>query len=118
MKTPAPDHPITITPTVGEVSVKAGPDLIAFSDKALTLNEADSPPVQYLPRDAALPGHLVKNAITTVCPYKGVANYYDLIVDDRLIERACWSYESPYPAMTAIAGYLAFYPDKVTISRD
>jgi uncharacterized protein (DUF427 family) len=27
-----------------------------------------------------------------------------------------WSYETPFPAMKEIAGYLAFYPNKVEIS--
>jgi len=28
-----------------------------------------------------------------------------------------WSYEAPYPAVAAIAGHLAFYPDKVEIEE-
>ena len=30
---------------------------------------------------------------------------------------AVWSYEDPLPGMERIAGYLAFYPDRVTITR-
>jgi hypothetical protein len=36
-------------------------------------------------------------------------------MDGRLEENAVWTYEQPYPAMSAIAGYLAFYPNKVEI---
>jgi uncharacterized protein (DUF427 family) len=34
-------------------------------------------------------------------------------VDGRTAENAVWTYEHPYPAAAAIAGYLAFYPDRV-----
>jgi uncharacterized protein (DUF427 family) len=27
-----------------------------------------------------------------------------------------WTYRDPYPAVAQIAGHLAFYPDRVTIS--
>jgi uncharacterized protein (DUF427 family) len=29
------------------------------------------------------------------------------------VENAVWSYETPHDDMTSIAGYLAFYPDRV-----
>ena len=32
-------------------------------------------------------------------------------------ENAIWTYETPFPAMAEISGYLAFYPDKVRIEQ-
>ena len=32
------------------------------------------------------------------------------------VEDAIWSYEQPYPAVAAIAGHVAFYPDKADIT--
>ena len=45
MKTPGPDHPITftITPAPGRVTVRAGGTVLASSDRALALREADYP---------------------------------------------------------------------------
>jgi len=43
MKTPGPDHPITITPAPGRVTVRAGGTVLASSDRALVLREADYP---------------------------------------------------------------------------
>ena len=34
-----------------------------------------------------------------------------------MLENAVWTYETPFPAMAGIAGYLAFYPNKVTIEE-
>jgi len=32
------------------------------------------------------------------------------------VDDAIWTYEEPYPAVAAIAGHVAFYPDKVDIT--
>ena len=34
------------------------------------------------------------------------------------VDDAIWFYEQPYPAVAAIAGHVAFYPDKAEISVD
>jgi uncharacterized protein (DUF427 family) len=34
------------------------------------------------------------------------------------IDDVIWTYEQPYPAVAAIAGHVAFYPDKAEISVD
>jgi uncharacterized protein (DUF427 family) len=52
---------------------------------------------------------LAPAARRTVCPWKGDASYFSL----EGAENAVWSYESPKAEVAAIAGRLAFYPDKV-----
>ena len=49
----------------------------------------------------------------THSPYKGDASYYSIRVGDKVGQDAIWSYEQPFPAMAAIAGHLAFYPNRV-----
>ena len=49
---------------------------------------------------------------TSWCPYKGEASYVSLTDGARDIG---WSYETPLPAMSAIAGYIAFYAGKVVV---
>ncbi|WP_022719643.1 DUF427 domain-containing protein [Rhodopseudomonas sp. B29] len=117
MKTPGPDHPITITPTPNRVRVTAGGVVIADTVRALTLKEASYPPVQYIPREDADMTRLVKTERSTHCPYKGDASYFSIKSDGGEIGNAIWSYEQPFPAMREIAGYLAFYPDRVTIEQ-
>lgn len=113
MKLPGPDHPITITPTQGRVVVKIGDEVIADTRCALTLNEASYPPVQYIPRRDTRMALLARSTHQSHCPYKGEAAYYTLRVGGTETENAVWSYEQPFPAMAEIAGYLAFYPNKV-----
>ena len=113
MKHPSADHPITITPTKGRVQVRFGGRVIADSTRALTLQEASYPPVQYIPRDDAQMDFFQPSTHRTHCPYKGDASYFTLKAGDQSAQNAVWSYTDPYPAMKEIAGHLAFYPDRV-----
>lgn len=117
MKLPGPDHPITITQNPRRVRVTAGDIVIAETSKALTLNEAKYPAVQYVPREDANMALLERTDRVTHCPYKGDANYYSVKADGKTLDNAIWTYETPYPAMTEISGHLAFYPDKVKIEE-
>ncbi|MEU9987674.1 DUF427 domain-containing protein [Streptomyces sp. NPDC048045] len=46
---PGPNHPITIKPTGVRVVARAGAQIVADTTRALTLREANYPPVQYIP---------------------------------------------------------------------
>lgn len=113
-KTPDADHPITIAPFKGRVIVRAGDAVIADSMDALTLKEATYPPVFYLPREDVNMAALTRSARQTHCPYKGQASYFDLPIGPEGLN-AVWSYETPHQAVSAIAGRLAFYANKVSI---
>jgi uncharacterized protein (DUF427 family) len=115
MKLPGPDHPIDVTLNRKRVQVLFQGHLIAETRGALALKEANYPVVQYIPREDAQMAVLSRTARSTHCPYKGDAAYYTISRDGVIAENAVWSYEEPYPAMDAIRGYLAFYPDKVEI---
>ncbi len=116
MKIPGPDHPITVTPHEGRVTVTFNGTIVAETLNALVLREASYPPVFYIPRTSARFAHYEKTAHTTHCPYKGDASYFTLEADGARAENAVWSYEAPYPAMAAIKDHVAFYPDKVRIA--
>jgi uncharacterized protein (DUF427 family) len=113
MKLPSADHPITITPTKGRVQVRFGGRVIADSTRAMTLQEASYPPVQYIPREDTEMGSLQATQHKTHCPYKGDASYFSVKAGDKSTENAVWSYVEPYPAVSEIAGHLAFYPDRM-----
>jgi uncharacterized protein (DUF427 family) len=113
---PGPDHPITITPTAGRVTVTVAGRTIADSTNALTLQEASYPAVQYVPFADVDPNVLVKTDTETYCPFKGDASYYSVRTDDGEVTDAIWTYEQPYAAVAQIKEHLAFYPDKVEIN--
>jgi len=49
----------------------------------------------------------------TRCPYKGDASYYSIRAGERIAQNAVWGYEQPLAAVAAIAGHMAFYPNRV-----
>jgi uncharacterized protein (DUF427 family) len=118
MKTPGPDHPITVEPFGGTVRVTAGGQEIARSANALAMREASYPTVYYLPRCDVAMEHFQASDRQTHCPYKGDAAYFSALVDGQALENIAWSYEDPFPAVSAIAGHLAFYADKAEICAE
>ena len=115
IRIPGPDHPITIDPHPARIRVLLGEAVVADTTGALTLREANYPPVTYVPRADADMTLLARSAHTTYCPYKGVCSYFDLPSTDGSSANGVWTYETPHDAVTQIAGHLAFYPDRVTI---
>ena len=49
-------------------------------------------------------------------PVQGEAGYYNVTAAGATVADAIWTYEQPYPAVAAIAGHVAFYPDKSDIT--
>jgi uncharacterized protein (DUF427 family) len=115
MKLPGPDHPITLTPAPQRWRAKYAGHVIADSDNAIVLQEADYPAVVYFPKADVSMEYMGRTPRSTHCPYKGDASYFTVTMDGHIAENAVWSYELPYPAMEQIAERLAFYTDKIEV---
>jgi uncharacterized protein (DUF427 family) len=114
---PSTEHPITITPTQGRVVVRVNGEVVADTHAALQLQESTLPAVQYIPFDDVVQHLLSRTDTSTYCPYKGEASYYSVTTAaGETVEDAIWTYEQPYPAVAAIGGHVAFYPNKAEIS--
>jgi len=107
------DHPITIEPNPNRVRVLFDGRVVADTTRALTMNEAGHPPVQYIPREDADMSLLERTAHRTHCPFKSDASYYTIRTAGSAAENAVWTYEEPFPGVQAIKGHLAFYPERV-----
>lgn len=111
---PGPDHPISIESKATPVRIILAGEPVLASQAHLELREASYPPALYLPREELDLTQLVRSEHTTWCPYKGEASYYHVRrTDGSLSENAIWTYETPFPAVAAIAGALAVYSDRV-----
>src|SRR3984885_7040702 len=107
---PGPDHPITTETRPPHAVGKAGASVGADSSNALTLHEANYPPVYYVPL-ADVDSELLESSDTTsYCPYKGDASYYSVRTGDNVVKDAIWFYDEPYDAVSGIAGHVAFSP--------
>jgi uncharacterized protein (DUF427 family) len=52
---------------------------------------------------------------SSVCPWKGTASYYDVVVDGEVNKGAAWFYPDPKPAASNIKDHVAFWRG-VTVS--
>ena len=64
---------------------------------------------QYFPPDAVKRELLIDSETHTTCGWKGVASYYDVVVNGQVNKDAAWYYPDPKPAAKNIAGYIAFW---------
>ena len=46
---------------------------------------------------------------TSVCPWKGTASYFSLVVDGERNENAAWTYPNPKDAASEIKDHVAFW---------
>jgi uncharacterized protein (DUF427 family) len=113
-KIPGPDHPITIEPVGVRVVARIGARIVADTTRALTMREANYPPVQYIPLEDVDQMLLTASATQTYCPYKGDASYFSITADGGRPD-AVWFYREPYDAVADIAGHVAFYTDQVDV---
>lgn len=113
VKIPSPDHPISVSQIPKRVIVTVAGRIIADTVKALTLQEATYPAVQYIPRNDVDMTLLERTDKATYCPYKGECAYYSIPIGGETAINAVWTYEAPYDAVTQIKDHLAFYPDRV-----
>ena len=116
---PTEQHPITINPTGRHVSVRVNGERVADTDNALTLQESTYAAVQYIPLSDVNRNLLRPTDTATYCPYKGDASYFSVVTSaGATIDDVIWTYELPYDAVAAIAGHVAFYPDKAEVIVD
>jgi len=63
----------------------------------------------YFPPETVRREALRASATHTTCGWKGVASYYDVVVNGEANKDAAWYYPDPKPAARNIAGYIAFW---------
>ena len=113
VKIPDQSHPIAIEPNRQRITISIAGRVLADTRDALTLREAKYPAVQYIPRKDVDMALLTRTDHATYCPYNGDCSYFSIPLGGARSINAVWTYEMPYPAVSAIKDYLAFYPDRV-----
>ncbi len=63
----------------------------------------------YFPKKAVCQEYLRESQHHTVCSWKGMANYYDVVVGGSVNLNAAWYYPSPSKAAERVAGCIAFW---------
>ena len=63
----------------------------------------------YFPPDSLNWQYFAQTDHHTTCFWKGLANYYDVVVDGKRYESGAWTYPTPKEAAKQITDYVAFY---------
>ena len=102
-------RPPRLEPSGRHVVIRHAGRVVADTRTALRVLETSHPPVYYLP-----PSDIDDSVIQVAkggsfCEWKGVAEYWDLVIGGQRIARAAWSYPDPATAFAALKDHLAFY---------
>jgi len=78
--------------------------VIAESDKTVMVEGN-----HYFPPDSVKKEYFQETSTHTTCPWKGVANYYTVVVDGDENADAAWTYPTPKKAASEIKDHVAFW---------
>jgi len=118
---PHPKDPykrIETVPSSREIRIEVDGQVVAKSTQNVFLYETLLRTRYYLTSTAVEWKYLSESEATSFCPYKGMANYYNLKVNDKEIKDAVWYYKCPTAESSLIAGRLCFYNEKVDVFVD
>ncbi|GAA0245757.1 DUF427 domain-containing protein [Cryptosporangium japonicum] len=110
-------RPPRLERTARRVTIVHAGRTVVDSDRCWRVLETSHPPVYYVPRDDIADGALEPGDGRSFCEFKGIAEYWDLVVGDVRVRRAGWSYPDPVPAYAELTGAVAFYPSRVDECR-
>ena len=79
-------------------------EVIAESDNTVVVEGK-----HYFPPDSVRQEYLQSSSTTTVCPWKGTAHYYSVVVEGKENRDAAWYYPSPKEAAAEIKDHVAFW---------
>jgi uncharacterized protein (DUF427 family) len=101
-------RPPALLPVPQVITLRLGGVLVAQSARALRVLETHHAPSYYLPpEDILVPLRPAQSS--SLCEWKGLARYYDVVVPGKIAPRAAWAYDHPTADFAALAGHVAFY---------
>jgi uncharacterized protein (DUF427 family) len=106
-------HRIETSVLSEHITVEAGGQVLAETDRAVELRERGLPARLYIPRDDVRMDALTPSSTTSHCPWKGDATYFSAPGAGDV----AWTYESPIEGRDDITGHLSFFDDKVAVTR-
>lgn len=78
--------------------------LLARSDDTVVVENN-----HYFPAESLVHEYFRASDHTSMCPWKGTAHYYDVVVGDAVNANAAWYYPEPKEAAANIRGRVAFW---------
>jgi uncharacterized protein (DUF427 family) len=113
-----PHTRVDILPSSRTIRVELDGVVLAESAHAHVLFETGLPPRWYLPKLDVRFDLLEPTTTTSMCPYKGTAEYWSALVDGRRVDDIAWSYRTPLPESERVAGLVCFYAERSDLFID
>jgi len=110
-----PGYRVDLVPWRGRGRARLGDRVLAESDACLLVLESDHPAQLYFPAASVAWEHFAATDHHTICPFKGEADYWTLAASDPPLENVVWAYRAPLPEVAGLAGYVAFYADRLEV---
>ena len=108
-----PHKRVDVLPSSRHVRIELGGVTVADTRRPRMLLETGHVPRYYIPPEDVRMDLLEPSETTTRCPYKGQASYWSARIGDTVYPDAVWTYRTPLPESTNIAGLLCFYNERV-----
>jgi uncharacterized protein (DUF427 family) len=93
----------------GHIQIIFADESICESNACFRVLETSHPPVYYLPIEDFKPGVLKANSNKSICEYKGLARYYDIVHKGRIATQAAWRFSMARGAYADIQNCVAVY---------
>ena len=113
-----PYHRVDVLHSSRQVRVFVDGQVVADSKNPRLLFETNLPVRYYLPKLDVRMDLLSGTDTSSVCPYKGTAEYWSVRANGETHTDLVWGYRDPVPEAAKIAGLVCFYNEKVDIEID
>jgi uncharacterized protein (DUF427 family) len=101
-------RPPALEPVPQRIIVRLGGAIVADTTRALRVLETHHAPTYYLPLQD-IHATLRPAQGSSLCEWKGVARYFDVLAGSATAPRAAWAYDNPTARFAELAGHVAFY---------
>lgn len=113
-----PYHRVDVRAGSRRLTVALGGEVVAETTAPLAVFETGFAPRWYVPRRDVRPGALEDDPLRTLCPYKGIAVYFDVVAGEQRASAAAWSYPEALPESARLEGHVSFDLEKVEVLLD
>lgn len=113
-----PYHRVDVLKSSRHIQVMVDDVVVADTQRPWLVFETGLPVRYYIPQDDIRMEYLSPTETHTICPYKGRADYWSIVVNGKTYEDHVWAYPHPFPEALKAQGALAFYNEKLDIYVD
>ncbi len=110
-------RPPRLEPVSSVIEVVLGGVTVLRTNHALRVLETSHPPTYYLPVSDFATGSLRPTTGQSLCEWKGLASYFDVVAGSAVAARAAWGYPQPAKAFEKLLNHVALYPSDMDACR-